>query len=117
LGIGICHSAKVKGLLTNPNCLCTTGSIGILLSSSPNPAADELDEKTAERYPGTLAAQRPRQRAIDYAKGKGLQRVYGDVLIENGTMLQMCAELGCYLQDMGPEIRRVVLDFENIGGR
>jgi len=50
------------------------------------------------------------QRVIDYAKEKGLRRVYGDVLAENSAMLQMSAELGFYEQDMGPDIRRVVLD-------
>jgi hypothetical protein len=34
------------------------------------------------------------RRDIGYAKEKGLRRVYGDVLVENTTMLQMCAELG-----------------------
>jgi RimJ/RimL family protein N-acetyltransferase len=57
------------------------------------------------------------RRVIDYAKEKGLRRVYGDVLVENTTMLQMCAELGFHAQDRGSHIRRVVLDLENIGGR
>ena len=52
------------------------------------------------------------QRVIDYAKAKSLRRVYGDVLAENATMLQMCAELGFYAQDMGPDLKRVVLDLE-----
>ena len=43
--------------------------------------------------------------------------MYGDVLVENTAMLQMCTELGFYAQDMGPDIRRVVLDLENVGGR
>jgi hypothetical protein len=30
-------------------------------------------------------------------------------------MLQMCAELGFRAQDMGSNIRRVVLDLENAG--
>jgi len=41
--------------------------------------------------------------------------VYGDVLAENTTMLQMCAELGFHAEDIGSNIRRVVLDLENIG--
>jgi RimJ/RimL family protein N-acetyltransferase len=53
------------------------------------------------------------RRVIDYAKQKGLRRVYGDVLAENAAMLQMSAELGFYVQDMGSEMRRVVLDLEN----
>jgi acetyltransferase len=52
------------------------------------------------------------QRVIDYAKAKGLRRVYGDVLAENATMLQMCAELGFHAQDMGSDLKRVVLDLE-----
>jgi hypothetical protein len=31
-------------------------------------------------------------------------------------MLQMCAELGFYAEDMGSDIKRVVLDLENTGG-
>jgi acetyltransferase len=50
------------------------------------------------------------RRMIDYAKAKGLRRVYGDVLTENAAMLQMCAELGFREADMGPAFRRVVLD-------
>ena len=43
-------------------------------------------------------------------------RVYGDVLVENTTMLQMCAELGFHAEDMGSDIKRVVLDLEKTGG-
>ena len=85
---------------------------------------DELDEKTAEfailvrsRLKGHGLGWLLMRRVIDYAKEKGLQRVYGDVLVENTTMLQMCAELGFYAKDMGSNFRRVVLDFENIGGQ
>jgi hypothetical protein len=41
--------------------------------------------------------------------------VYGDVLAENITVLQMCAELGFHTQDIGSDIKRVVLDLENTG--
>ena len=57
------------------------------------------------------------QRVIDYAKEKGLRRVYGDVLAENASMLQMSAELGFHSQDIGSGIRRVVLDLHSIGKR
>ena len=80
---------------------------------------DELDEKTAEfailvrsRLKGHGLGWLLMQRVIDYAKEKGLRRVYGDVLAENATMLQMCAELGFYAQDMGTDLKRVVLDLE-----
>jgi len=85
---------------------------------------DELDEQTAEfailvrsRLKGHGLGWLLMRRVIDYAKEKGLRRVYGDVLVENTTMLQMCAELGFYAQDMGSDIRRVVLDLKNIGGQ
>jgi acetyltransferase len=85
---------------------------------------DELDEQTSEfavlvrsRLKGHGLGWVLMQRVIDYAKHKGLRRVYGDVLPENTTMLQMCAELGFREEDMGPDIRRVVLDLENRGGR
>jgi acetyltransferase len=77
---------------------------------------DELDEKTAEF--AILVRSRLKghglgwqlQRVLVYAKEKGLRRVYGDVLVENATMLQMCAELGFHTLDIGSNIRRVVLD-------
>src|SRR6516225_3050679 len=81
---------------------------------------DELDEKTAEfailvrsRLKGHGLGWLLMRRIIDYANEKGLRRVYGDVLIENTTMLQMCAELGFRSQDIGSGIRRVVLDLGN----
>jgi acetyltransferase len=80
---------------------------------------DELDEKTAQfailvrsRLKGHGLGWLLMRRVIDYAKEKGLRRVYGDVLAENTTMLQMCAELGFYAEDVGSDIRRVVLDLE-----
>jgi acetyltransferase len=85
---------------------------------------DELDEKTAEfailvrsRLKGHGVGWLLMRRVIDYAKEKSLRRVYGDVLAENAAMLQMCAELGFYEQDMGPDMRRVVLDLDTGGGR
>jgi RimJ/RimL family protein N-acetyltransferase len=85
---------------------------------------DELDEKTAEfailvrsQLKGHGLGWLLMQRVIDYAREKGLRRVYGDVLVENTTMLKMSAELGFHAQDMGEDIRRVVLDLENIGAR
>ena len=84
---------------------------------------DELDEKTAEfailvrsGLKGHGLGWQLMQRVIDYAKEKGLRRVYGDVLAENVSMLQMCAELGFHAQDIGSGIRRAVLDVETIGG-
>jgi acetyltransferase len=80
---------------------------------------DELDEKTAEfailvrsRLKGHGLGWQLMRRVLDYAKEKGLRRVYGDVLVENATMLQMCAELGFHTQDMGSDMKRVVLDLE-----
>jgi acetyltransferase len=85
---------------------------------------DELDEQTAEfailvrsRLKGHGLGWLLMQRVIDYAKEKGLRRVYGDVLAENATMLQMCGELGFRVEDMGSDFRRVVLDLENVGGQ
>jgi acetyltransferase len=84
---------------------------------------EELDEKTAEfailvrsRLKGHGLGWQLMRRIIDYAKEKGLRRMYGDVLVENSAMLQMSAELGFHTQDMGPHIRRVVLDLDNGSG-
>src|SRR5262252_7980031 len=69
---------------------------------------DELDEETAEfailvrsRLKGHGLGWLLMQRVIDYAKEKGLRRVYGDELVENTAMLQMCAELGFREEDIG----------------
>jgi len=85
---------------------------------------DELDEKTTEfailvrsRLKGHGLGWLLMRRVIDYAKEKGLRRVYGDVLIRNTTMLQMCAELGFRVMDMGSHMSRVVLDLENVGDK
>jgi len=80
---------------------------------------DELDEETAEfavlvrsRLKGHGLGWLLMHRVIDYAENKGLRRVYGDVLAENASMLQMCAELGFREEDIGSGMRRVVLDLE-----
>jgi acetyltransferase len=39
------------------------------------------------------------QRMIDYARAIGLERVHGQVLAENTTMLRMCAQLGFEVRD------------------
>jgi acetyltransferase len=85
---------------------------------------DELDEETSEfailvrsRLKGHGLGWLLMQRVIDYAKEKGLRRVYGDVLAENASMLQMCGELGFREADIGSNMRRVVLDLEKTGGR
>ena len=86
---------------------------------------DELDETTAEfailvrsRLKGHGLGWLLMRHVIDYAKAKGLRRVYGDVLVENMTMLQMCAELGFHVvEDVGSGIRRVALDLEIIRGQ
>jgi len=83
---------------------------------------DELDEQTTEfailirsRLKGHGLGWLLMQRIIDYAKEKGLRRIYGDVLAENTAMLQMCAELGFLEEDLGSGMRRVVLDLKNGG--
>jgi len=85
---------------------------------------DELDETTAQfailvrsRLKGHGLGWLLMRRVIDYAKEKGLRRIYGDVLAENTTMLQMCAELGFHAEDIGSDIRRVVLDLKNNAGQ
>ena len=83
---------------------------------------EELDEETAEfavlvrsRLKGHGLGWMLMRRLIDYGKKKGLRRIYGDVLAENAAMLQMCEELGFKAQDMGPDLRRVVLDLPGPG--
>ena len=85
---------------------------------------DELDEKTAEfailvrsRLKGHGLGWLLMQCVIGYAKEKGLQRVYGDVLAENTSMLQMTEELGFHAEEIGSGIRRVVLNLHGVGKR
>jgi acetyltransferase len=82
----------------------------------------ELDEETAEfaimvrsRLKGHGLGWMLMQRAIDYGKEKGLRRIYGGVLAENASMLQMCEELGFRAYDMGSGMKRVVLDLRSQG--
>jgi acetyltransferase len=84
---------------------------------------EELDEETSEfailvrsRLKGHGLGWLLMQHVIDYAKEKGLRRVYGDVLVENTAMLQMCAELHFREEDIGSGMKRVVLDLENGDG-
>ncbi|HET9718084.1 MAG TPA: GNAT family N-acetyltransferase [Pseudolabrys sp.] len=81
---------------------------------------DELDEESSEfailirsRLKGHGLGWLLMHRVIEYAKEKGLRRVYGDVLAENTAMLQMCAELGFDEEDIGAGLKRVVLNLEN----
>jgi len=85
---------------------------------------DELDEETAEfailvrsRLKGHGLGWLLMQRVIDYAKEKGLRRVFGDVLAENTSMLQMTEELGFHAEDIGSGVRRVVLNLHSVGKR
>lgn len=78
---------------------------------------DELDEQTSEfsilvrsRLKGHGLGWLLMKRVIDYAREKGLRRVYGDVLAENSAMLQMCAELGFRAHDLWSGVKRVVLN-------
>src|SRR5262249_14259767 len=80
---------------------------------------DELDEQTAEfailvrsRLKGHGVGWLLMQRVIDYAKEKGLRRVYGDVLAENASMLQMTTELGFHAEVIGSGLKRVVLNIK-----
>jgi acetyltransferase len=38
------------------------------------------------------------EQIIDYARREGLERIEGQVLSENTTMLRMCGELGFHLE-------------------
>jgi acetyltransferase len=51
------------------------------------------------------------QYLIDYARAEGLEELYGSVLAENSTMLQMCRNLGftVEVEPGDPTLRRVVL--------
>jgi len=80
---------------------------------------DELDEETTQfailvrsRLHGHGLGWLLMQRIIDYARDKGLRRVYGDILAENKGMLAMCQELGFYPQDIGSGMTRMVLDLK-----
>ena len=52
------------------------------------------------------------RRIIDYARYRGVTRIYGDVLLENRTMLKLCNVLGFEQKPMpgDPHLVRVALD-------
>ena len=83
---------------------------------------EELDEQTAEfailvrsRLKGHGLGWVLMHCAIDYAKQTGLRRIYGDVLAENASMLQMCEQLGFRAEEIGSGMKRVVLDLRSQG--
>jgi acetyltransferase len=51
------------------------------------------------------------QYLIEYAKAEGLKELYGSVLVENTTMLDMCRQLGFRVEAEPGDasVRRVVL--------
>jgi acetyltransferase len=57
------------------------------------------------------------QQIIAFAKHRGIQRIVGDVLAENRTMLQMCRELGFESQHApdDPQLIRVKLPLDGTG--
>jgi acetyltransferase len=59
------------------------------------------------------------QRIIEYARMIGLERVHGQVLAENTTMLRMCAELGFHIDDdpRAKGIKVVTLELAEPGAR
>ncbi|MGE0517154.1 MAG: GNAT family N-acetyltransferase, partial [Hyphomicrobiaceae bacterium] len=59
------------------------------------------------------------QHLIAYARSEGLQELYGDVLAENVTMLQMCSELGFEISAIADDltVRRVRLHLPGGGHR
>ena len=59
------------------------------------------------------------RRIIEYARSIGLERVRGQVLAENTTMLRMCAELGFHIGDdpHAKEIKVVTLELAEPGMR
>jgi GNAT superfamily N-acetyltransferase len=54
------------------------------------------------------------QRLMHYARADGLKRIHGQVLVENCTMLELCAELGFVIEDDPAEagVKRVTFDLD-----
>lgn len=57
------------------------------------------------------------QRIIEYARIIGLERIYGQALAENTTMLRMCAEFGFQVEDDPNQqgIKLVMLELDRKG--
>jgi acetyltransferase len=49
------------------------------------------------------------QKLIDYARARGLSRLFGDILSENGPMLALATQLGFRLEHGEPGLVRAVL--------
>lgn len=77
-------------------CDTPSPSIGgvVRLSCDPDFEAGEYAVLVRTDLKGTGLGRRLMAEIIDYAKSRGLKRIFGDVLRENTAMLQMARELG-----------------------
>jgi acetyltransferase len=49
------------------------------------------------------------QHLIDYARARGLSRLFGDILAENRPMIALCTQLGFKLEHADPGLLRAAL--------
>jgi acetyltransferase len=91
----------------------TTGALlGVVrFIADPDYTRGEYAVQVCSDLKGRGLGWRLMQYLIDYAKAEGLQELYGSVLAENTTMLQMCRELGFSVVPEPDDVslRRVVL--------
>jgi RimJ/RimL family protein N-acetyltransferase len=71
----------------------------VRLHDDPNCEGGEFAILVRSRLKGHGLGWLMMKHMVAYAQEKGLETVHGQVLAENATMLQMCAELGFHVAD------------------
>ena len=90
----------------------TQEGVGVVrLALDPDRARGEYAVMVQSDRHGTGLGFRMMQEIIAYARASGVKQIFGDVLAENQTMLDMCADLG-FTQARAPDpgVIEVVLD-------
>ena len=88
----------------------------VRLHDEPNGTDAEFAILVRSRLKGHGLGWLMMKHMIAYAKDKGLTTVRGQVLAENSTMLQMCAELGFHITDDLEErgVKQVTLPLDEV---
>ena len=82
-------------VLTEPGVPGKTEVYGVVqLSTDPDGERAEFALLVEERMTGLGLGVFLLRRIIDYARSRGIQEVFGDVLADNVTMLRLCRVLG-----------------------
>ncbi|MEX2643677.1 MAG: GNAT family N-acetyltransferase, partial [Acetobacterales bacterium] len=89
------YDREMALVLTEPGIPGRTEIYGVVrIGADPDREKAEYAIVVRREMTGKGLGYRMMRRIIDYARARGIGMIYGDVLRENGRMLQMCGELG-----------------------